>query len=69
MSTLPVFVPCLTLCWPPGCSSPLAPYLCSADGGGPLAAAREFKEMVRELHWAGIEVILDVVYNHTVEGR
>jgi len=29
---------------------------------------REFKEMVRELHRAGIEVILDVVFNHTAEG-
>jgi len=29
---------------------------------------REFKTMVRELHRAGIEVILDVVYNHTAEG-
>ena len=29
----------------------------------------EFKEMVRELHRAGIEVILDVVYNHTGEGN
>ncbi|WDF54030.1 glycogen debranching protein GlgX [Mucilaginibacter sp. KACC 22063] len=29
----------------------------------------EFKEMVRELHKAGIEVILDVVYNHTAEGN
>ncbi|MDB4951506.1 MAG: glycogen debranching enzyme GlgX [Gemmatimonadetes bacterium] len=29
---------------------------------------REFKEMVRALHRAGIEVILDVVYNHTAEG-
>jgi isoamylase len=28
----------------------------------------EFKEMVRELHGAGIEVILDVVFNHTAEG-
>ncbi|MCU0608735.1 MAG: glycogen debranching protein GlgX, partial [Chitinispirillaceae bacterium] len=28
----------------------------------------EFKEMVRALHSAGIEVILDVVYNHTAEG-
>ncbi|EFN57533.1 hypothetical protein CHLNCDRAFT_34754 [Chlorella variabilis] len=39
-----------------------------SDGAGPLAAAREFKEMVRALHAAGIEVIIDVVYNHTVEG-
>jgi isoamylase len=29
----------------------------------------EFKAMVRELHRAGIEVILDVVYNHTAEGN
>jgi isoamylase len=36
-----------------------------ADGGG---AVREFKAMVRALHSAGIEVILDVVYNHTAEG-
>ena len=30
---------------------------------------REFKEMVRALHRAGIEVILDVVFNHTAEGN
>lgn len=30
---------------------------------------REFKTMVRDLHRAGIEVILDVVYNHTAEGN
>lgn len=29
----------------------------------------EFKSMVRALHEAGIEVILDVVYNHTAEGN
>src|SRR5690606_32892896 len=29
----------------------------------------EFKTMVRTLHRAGIEVILDVVYNHTAEGN
>jgi isoamylase len=29
---------------------------------------REFKEMVKALHRAGIEVLLDVVYNHTAEG-
>ena len=29
----------------------------------------EFKEMVKALHEAGIEVILDVVYNHTCEGN
>lgn len=37
-------------------------------GRGPAAAAREFKEMVKTLHNNGIEVILDVVYNHTAEG-
>ena len=35
--------------------------------GGPAAAAGEFREMVRALHEADIEVILDVVYNHTTE--
>jgi isoamylase/glycogen operon protein len=32
-------------------------------------AAQEFREMVRALHKEGIEVILDVVYNHTGEGK
>jgi glycogen operon protein len=32
------------------------------------AQVREFKEMVKRLHRAGIEVVLDVVYNHTCEG-
>jgi glycogen operon protein len=35
----------------------------------PLDAVRQFKTMVRSLHQAGIEVILDVVYNHTAEGN
>jgi isoamylase len=35
---------------------------------GPEGAVTEFQEMVRQLHAAGIEVILDVVYNHTAEG-
>ena len=41
------------------------PRFCSS---GPENAVGEFKEMVRTLHAAGIEVILDVVYNHTAEG-
>lgn len=41
----------------------------AADGGGATTAARELKEMVKALHAAGIEVILDVVFNHTVEGN
>ncbi|QEL19751.1 glycogen debranching protein GlgX [Limnoglobus roseus] len=36
--------------------------------GNSLPADHEFKMMVRSLHRAGIEVILDVVYNHTAEG-
>jgi glycogen operon protein len=36
--------------------------------GAQLDAVSEFKRMVRALHAAGLEVILDVVYNHTAEG-
>ena len=46
--------------------APMARF--TSGGAGPAAAAREFKELVRALHGAGIEVILDVVYNHTAEG-
>jgi glycogen operon protein len=35
----------------------------------PLRSVREFKEMVARFHDAGLEVILDVVYNHTAEGN
>lgn len=35
---------------------------------GPEAILRELKTAIRELHRAGIEVIMDVVYNHTAEG-
>jgi glycogen operon protein len=38
-----------------------------ASGAGGLSARQEFRAMVRRLHAAGIEVILDVVYNHTAE--
>ncbi len=34
---------------------------------GPAAVVQEFRQMVRSLHAAGLEVILDVVYNHTSE--
>jgi glycogen operon protein len=47
-----------------------APHAEYASGiGRPEAAAAEFKKMVKTLHQAGIEVILDVVYNHTAEGN
>jgi isoamylase len=35
----------------------------------PLGVVEEFRDMVKALHRAGIEVILDVVYNHTAEGN
>ncbi|SEI09138.1 MULTISPECIES: glycogen debranching protein GlgX [unclassified Leifsonia] len=38
-----------------------------AQAAGPAAVLAEFKGMVKLLHLAGIEVILDVVYNHTAE--
>jgi len=45
-----------------------APYASAdAQAAGPEAVLREFKGMVRRLHEAGLEVILDVVYNHTAE--
>ncbi|MCC7105763.1 MAG: glycogen debranching protein GlgX [Chloroflexi bacterium] len=46
--------------------SPEARYSSSGDMGEQIA---EFKSMVKALHAAGIEVILDVVYNHTCEGN
>jgi glycogen operon protein len=41
----------------------------AAYASRPGRQLREFKEMVRAFHRAGIEVILDVVYNHTCEGN
>jgi isoamylase len=41
----------------------------AASKGHPADVVREFREMVKALHKAGIEVILDVVYNHTAEGN
>jgi isoamylase len=46
-----------------------APQLGYDAPGNTLGAVQEFKMMVRALHAAGIEVILDVVYNHTCEGN
>jgi isoamylase len=47
----------------------LAPHNEYAAGGQRSEQVAEFKAMVRALHEAGIEVILDVVYNHTAEGN
>ena len=46
-----------------------APDLRYSHHQGPGASVLEFKRMVRALHSAGLEVILDVVYNHTAEGN
>jgi isoamylase len=46
--------------------SPDARYSSAGDRGEQIG---EFKQMVKALHRAGIEVILDVVYNHTAEGN
>jgi isoamylase len=49
-----------------GFFAPHGGYSSAGDGG---AQVTEFKQMVKALHAAGIEVILDVVYNHTAEGN
>jgi glycogen operon protein len=49
-----------------GFFAPEAKYSSAGALGGQVT---EFKTMVRNLHAAGIEVILDVVYNHTAEGN
>jgi glycogen operon protein len=46
-----------------------APESSYSTGTSPGCQVNEFKTLVRELHKAGIEVILDVVYNHTGEGN
>ena len=46
-----------------------APHRGYASSKEPGAQVKEFKQMVRALHQAGIEVILDVVFNHTAEGN
>lgn len=46
-----------------------APHRGYQEGNEPGGQVKQFKTMVRELHAAGIEVILDVVFNHTSEGN
>ncbi|MCI0685032.1 MAG: glycogen debranching protein GlgX [Gemmataceae bacterium] len=45
-----------------------APHQAYSSRRDPLGPVHEFRDMVKALHRAGIEVILDVVYNHTAEG-
>ncbi len=47
----------------------LAPHASYSSSGTDGQQVPEFKSMVRDLHRAGLEVILDVVYNHTAEGN
>ncbi|MXW75072.1 MAG: glycogen debranching protein GlgX [Acidimicrobiaceae bacterium] len=49
-----------------GFFAPHGPYCSSGDTGEQVV---EFKAMVKKMHQAGIEVILDVVYNHSAEGN
>ncbi|HTU84756.1 MAG TPA: glycogen debranching protein GlgX [Solirubrobacteraceae bacterium] len=49
-----------------GYFAPHNEYAASGDAGGQVD---EFRDMVRGLHAAGLEVILDVVFNHTAEGN
>jgi isoamylase len=51
---------------PIGYFAPHNEYASSGENGGQVD---DFKAMVRELHAAGLEVILDVVFNHTAEGN
>src|SRR5262249_42691282 len=46
-----------------------APHHAYSSRQDPLGPVNEFRDMVKALHRAGIEVILDVVYNHTAEGN
>jgi len=45
-----------------------APHQGYSSRRDPLGAVDEFRDMVKALHRAGLEVILDVVFNHTAEG-
>jgi isoamylase len=45
-----------------------APHHAHSSQKNPLAVLDEFRDMVKALHRAGLEVILDVVFNHTTEG-
>lgn len=45
-----------------------APHVGYSSQADPVAACNEFRDMVKAFHKAGIEVILDVVFNHTAEG-
>jgi isoamylase len=45
-----------------------APHQSYSSRRDPLGAIDEFRDIVKALHRAGLEIILDVVFNHTAEG-
>lgn len=45
-----------------------APHAAYGSSDDPMSAVNDFRDMVKAFHKAGIEVILDVVFNHTAEG-
>lgn len=59
----------LTNYWGYSTLSFFAPEIRYSSDKTPGGAVREFRQMVKNLHQAGIEVIIDVVYNHTCEGN
>ena len=50
------------------CPDPRFASAAVRKAGDPTAVNQEFRQMVHTLHEAGLEVVLDVVYNHTAEG-
>jgi isoamylase len=58
----------LTNYWGYGPVSFFAPHQAYSSRQDPLGPVNEFRDMVKALHRAGLEVILDVVFNHTGEG-
>lgn len=53
-----------------GYFAPMARYSQAAHSGGSAGnVVKEFKTMVKECHKRGIEVLMDVVFNHTAEGN
>jgi glycogen operon protein len=61
--------PGLTNYWGYSPVSFFAPHAGYSSRRDPLGPVDEFRDLVKALHRAGIEVILDVVYNHTAEGN
>ena len=61
--------PGLTNYWGYSPVSFFAPHAAYSSRRDPLGPVDEFRSLVKALHRAGIEVILDVVYNHTAEGN